>query len=177
MAGFLAPDLAFSCRAVDLNNERTHPLSVMKNQESDKIHATCVEVDGLGVLLRGPSGSGKSDLALRLIDTGARLIADDYTELRIRNGRISASAPENIHGLIEVRGVGLLKVGAAVQAEVGAVIDLVGPEGVERLPEDDQTTLLGQPVAHFQLSPFEPSAPAKVRLLARRVKGDIVHVP
>ena len=52
-----------------------------------QVHATCIEVDGMGVLLRGPSGSGKSDLALRLIDGGARLVADDRTDLAVEDGR------------------------------------------------------------------------------------------
>lgn len=149
----------------------------MGNQKSKIIHATCVEVDGLGILLRGPSGSGKSDLALRLIDTGARLIADDYTELRNEGGRLIATAPENIDGLIEVRGIGLLNIGAAGQTEIGAVIDLVEPDKIDRLPEDHKTNLLDMPVACFRLAPFESSAPAKVRLVVRRLKGDIEHIP
>ncbi len=149
----------------------------MAHHSFENIHATCVEVDGLGILLRGPSGSGKSDLALRLIDTGARLIADDYTDLKLENDRLIATAPENIEGLLEVRGVGVLKIGAAVQAEVGAIIDLVGPEEIDRLPEDEIILLLGLSVPRFKLAPFQSSAPAKVRLMVRRIKGDIVHIP
>ena len=146
-------------------------------QTPEKVHGTCIEVDGLGILLRGPSGSGKSDLALRLIDDGARLISDDYTELSTSAGRLIARAPANIEGLLEVRGVGVLKVGAALQAELGAVIDLIAPQDVERLPEDDQADLLGVNVPLFHLAPFEASAPAKVRLVVRRVKEDIMHIP
>ncbi len=149
----------------------------MTNPDPIKIHGTCVEVDGLGVLLCGPSGCGKSDLALRLIDGGARLVADDYTELSLNNATISARAPETIKDLIEVRGVGVLKIGAALQAELGLVIDLVASDAVERLAEDDSVDLLGLQVPRFRLAPFEASAPAKVRLIVRRVKGDIVHVP
>jgi len=149
----------------------------MGSQIFEKIHATCVEIHGLGILLRGPSGSGKSDLALRLIDDGARLIADDYTDLNAQNGRLIATAPHSIKNLIEVRGVGVLEVGAADQADVGVIIDLVGPEQIDRLPEDERITVLGLSVLRFKLTPFESSAPAKVRLIARRVKGDIVHIP
>ena len=149
----------------------------MTNQTPEKMHGTCVEVDGLGVLLCGPPGSGKSDLALRLIDEGARLIADDYTERSVDNGKLSARAPEPIKDLIEVRGVGVLKIGAALQAELGVVIDLDMAGDVERLPDAETVGLLGLPVARFCLAPFEASAPAKVRLIVRRVKGDIVHVP
>jgi len=143
----------------------------------EKIHGSCVEVEGLGVLLCGPPGSGKSDLTLRLIDDGARLIADDYTELTPENGRLFATAPENIEGLLEVRGVGLLEIGAALRVELGIVIDLVEPAAVERLPDDRTMNLSGVAMPHFTLAPFEASAPAKVRLIARRVKGDIRHVP
>ena len=143
----------------------------------EKVHASCVEVEGLGVLLRGAPGSGKSDLTLRLIDDGARLIADDYTELTPDNGRLFASAPETIKGLLEVRGVGVLDIGAALRVELGVVIDLVTSDAVERLPDDRTTDLVGIGVPHFTLAPFEASAPAKVRLVVRRVKGDINHVP
>ncbi len=149
----------------------------MTNPDPIKIHGTCVEVDGLGVLLCGPSGCGKSDLALRLIDGGARLVADDYTELSLAGATISARAPETIKDLIEVRGVGVLKIGAALQAELGLVIDLVASDAIERLAEDDSMDLLGLQIPRFRLTPFEASAPAKVRLIVRRVKGDIVHVP
>lgn len=146
-------------------------------ETNEKIHGSCVEVEGLGVLLCGPPGSGKSDLTLRLIDDGARLIADDYTELTPDGGRLYASAPDNIEGLLEVRGVGLLEIGAALRVELGLVIDLVESADVERLPEDRTTNLSGIEVPLFALAPFEASATAKVRLIARRVKGDIRHVP
>lgn len=143
----------------------------------EKVHGTCIEVDGLGILLRGSSGSGKSDLALRLIEDGARLISDDYTELSVSAGRLIARAPAKIEGLLEVRGVGVLKIGAALQAELGAIIDLVAPKEIERLPEDKTEELFGVVLPLYCLTPFEASAPAKVRLVVRRVKEDIVHVP
>ena len=143
----------------------------------EKIHGSCVEVEGLGVLLCGAPGSGKSDLTLRLIDDGARLIADDYTELSLDNGRLFAVAPEAIKGLLEVRGVGVLDIGAALRVELGVVIDLVESDAVERLPDDRTKDLAGVSVPCFNLAPLEASAPAKVRLIVRRVKGDISHVP
>ncbi|HAQ33260.1 MAG TPA: serine/threonine protein kinase, partial [Rhodospirillaceae bacterium] len=74
------------------------------------IHGTCVALNGVTVLLRGPSGSGKSDLALRLIDGGGRLVADDQTLVEIQGERLVATAPETIAGKMEVRGVGVLAV-------------------------------------------------------------------
>ena len=144
---------------------------------SEKVRGTCVEVEGLGVLFRGPAGSGKSDLALRLIDGGARLIADDYTELSPENATLMARAPDTIRYLLEVRGVGVLKINGPLQAELGVVIDLVTADQVERLPEDESIELLGIRVPLFRLAPLEASSPAKVRLVVRRVKGNISNVP
>ncbi len=137
------------------------------------VHATCIEIDGMAVLLRGPPGSGKSDLALRLIDSGARLIADDYTEISVYQGRLIARAPENIRGLIEVRGIGVLNVGSPVQATVGVVIDLVHVDEIERLPEAATTVLMDQALPLFKLSSFQSSTAAKIRLIVRQIKGEI----
>ena len=144
---------------------------------SEKVPGTSVEVEGLGVLFRGPTGSGKSDLALRMIDNGARLIADDYTELSAENSTLMARAPETIQDLLEVRGIGILKIGRVLQAKLGVVIDLVTAEQVERRPEDESIELLGIRVPLFRLTPLEASGPAKVRLIVRWVKGSISNVP
>ena len=149
----------------------------MVKTPSEKVPGTCVEVEGLGVLFRGSTGSGKSDLALRLIDGGARLIADDYTELSYENATLIARAPETIRGLLEVRGIGILNIGGALQAELGVVIDLVTAEQVERRPEDESIELLGIRVPLFRLTPLEASSPAKVRLILRLIKGSISNAP
>ena len=96
------------------------------------IHGTCVLVGGIGVLLRGPSGAGKSDVALRLIDGGALLVADDRVELRMVDGRLMASAPAALAGLLEVRGLGIVRLPCDGPAEVGLVVDLVAAAEVER---------------------------------------------
>ncbi|HJZ14329.1 MAG TPA: hypothetical protein VJ251_02575, partial [Stellaceae bacterium] len=80
------------------------------------VHATAIAIDGRAVLLRGPSGAGKSDLALRLIDGGARLVADDQAELRRAGERVMVRAPAEIAGLIEVRGIGILQVEPLAEA-------------------------------------------------------------
>jgi HPr kinase/phosphorylase len=143
---------------------------------SKKVPGTCVEVEGLGVLFRGPTGSGKSDLALRLIDSGSRLIADDYTELSLENAAIIARAPQTIRGLLEVRGIGILKIGGALQTSLGVMIDLVTPEQVERQPLDQSEELLGVHVPLFRLFPLEASGPAKVRLIVRQIMGRITNL-
>lgn len=132
-------------------------------------HATCIDVDGTGVLLWGASGSGKSDLALRLIDGGARLVADDYTELEARDGKLVAHAPETIKGAFEVRGLGILRLESDDSCAVGLAVSLVRPDKVERTPEPAEAHWEGIAVPLIHLAPFEASAPAKVRMAVRTV--------
>jgi serine kinase of HPr protein (carbohydrate metabolism regulator) len=132
-----------------------------------RVRGTCISIDGKGVLLRGPSGSGKSDLALRLIDEGAELVADDYTEIELVEGQVIASAPSSIEGLVEVRGVGIVRLEPQASVALAAVVDLVPAELVERLPPAATVDVLGAALPHFRLYPFEASASAKVRLAAR----------
>jgi serine kinase of HPr protein (carbohydrate metabolism regulator) len=135
------------------------------------VHATAVAIGGAAVLLRGPSGSGKSDLALRLIDAGAGLVADDQCELTRRGERILAAAPAAIAGLIEVRGVGVLRLACLPQSPVGLLVDLAPPEAIERLPEPCTEIVLGVAVPRIMLAPFEASAAAKLRLALRAFTG------
>ncbi len=136
------------------------------------VHATSVAIGGRAVLLRGPSGSGKSDLALRLIDAGARLIADDQSVLTADAGAIWVSAPQPIAGLIEVRGIGIVRVETIAAAPLALLVDLVPPERVERLPEPCSETILGLALPRVAAAPFEASAPAKLRLLLAALHGD-----
>ena len=131
--------------------------------EMEQIHATAVDIDGSGVLLSGPSGSGKSDLALRLIDGGARLVADDRTDLALADGHLVASAPREIAGRMEVRGLGVLEKDAVPQTVLALVVELVDPEDVERVPETATVKFLGVDVPVVRLHAFEASAAAKVR--------------
>ena len=141
----------------------------------ERVHATCVSIDGWGVLLRGPSGAGKSDLALRLLDSGAQLVADDYTELTREGDRLRAQAPSILHGLFEVRGLGVLQLAARDSVLVAAIIDLVPENEVERMPADDYFAFLGVSVPLFRLAAFEASAPAKVRLAVRIAGSGIMR--
>ncbi len=132
-----------------------------------QIHASCVELGGTGVLLLGESGSGKSDLALRLIDAGARLVADDRTELQRDGARLIASPPATIAGRMEVRGVGIVPLPHVAKCIVGLAVDLVASDRVERLPSAQSRAWLGIDLPLLALDPFEASAPAKIRLAAR----------
>ena len=142
-----------------------------------QVHGTCVAINGIGVLLTGPPGSGKSDLALRLIDQGGRLVADDRTEIVARGGRLVASAPPAMAGILEVRGLGLLRVECQAEAPLGLVVEMVSAGHVERLPEAESRVLLGRPLPLIRLDPVPASAAAKVRLAIRHARGDIIQVP
>src|SRR5262249_31553046 len=107
--------------------------------ETTTIHATTVALDGVAVVLRGPSGAGKSDLAVRLIDRGARLVADDQTGLTLRDGAVLARAPATIAGRLEVRGIGIVALEAVSDVAVGLVVDLAPAQAIERLPEPENT--------------------------------------
>ncbi len=131
------------------------------------IHATCVRLaSGPGVLLMGPSGSGKSDLALRLIDGGALLVADDRCDLQAEEGALIARPPASLAGLIELRGVGIITLPYAKWTVVSLVVELVPRADVVRLPEPEHFTELGVSVRSVRLHAFDASTPAKIRAIA-----------
>jgi serine kinase of HPr protein (carbohydrate metabolism regulator) len=151
------------------------------------LHATCLLIDGSGVLLTGAAGSGKSDLALRLIDeAGAltvmgadpigndnRLVADDRVELwRDDKGRLFGRAPDALAGRLEVRGLGIVEVPYADQAEITLAVELVPVEAIDRLPDPviGQTTIAGAALPRIRLAAFEASAIAKLRLAVRLLR-------
>ena len=142
-----------------------------------QLHATCVAWKGIGVLLRGRSGSGKSDLALRLIESGARLVADDRCDLVRMGSRLLVSAPAAIKGLIEARGVGIVRCPALRRAPLGLVVDLVPRRRMERLPEPASFAALGIAVPLIRLAPFEASAAAKLRLAVENLHQGIIGRP
>lgn len=133
------------------------------------IHATCVEIDSVGVLLRGPSGSGKSDLALRLIDRGAKLVADDQVLLACRDGQLLANAPEVLSGKIEVRGCGIFDIPYQKDVALRMIIDLVSAKKVTRLPDALSCNIDKCIIPTFRLYAFEQSCSAKIRILARQL--------
>jgi serine kinase of HPr protein (carbohydrate metabolism regulator) len=112
---------------------------------TETLHGTAVLAGVNGILIRGASGSGKSRLALALIERGARLVADDRVHIAARDGRVIASAPDRTAGLIELRGRGLIAVPHERNCVVRLVADIVSEEALDRMPQDDQFTavLLG----------------------------------
>ncbi len=148
----------------------------METGQSIQIHATALRIGDSGVLIRGPSGSGKSDLAMRLIDGGALLVADDRCHIQLVENTLVASCPPEISGLIEVRGLGILRLEPATSTPLTFVVDLCQAGSVERMPENDTESILGRALPVVRLDGLEASAPEKVRLALRVFSGHIERI-
>ncbi len=134
------------------------------------LHASCVAIEGKCILFLGSSGCGKSDVALRLIDKGALLVADDQVILSCRDGVLYASAPVALKGLIEARHIGIFKV-PHTQTDMPVHVCMEGVHMndsgrlLERLPEPSVKEFLGVKITHWKVSFFDPSLVAKIHLL------------
>ena len=135
---------------------------------AETLHASTVASKGRAVLITGPSGSGKSDLALRLLDRGFTLVSDDRTIVKGDSGRLIASAPPNIAGKLEIRGIGIVDVERADDTPVALVVELTSD--MQRLPDDSRERLiLGVKVPLVTIDAMTASAPSKVALALDRM--------
>ena len=139
----------------------------MTTVSSETLHASCVAIGGRAVLIAGPSGSGKSDLALRLIDRGAVLVSDDYTLLIRGADRLSATAPATIAGRIEVRGIGIVDMPHVEHVPVALLVELA--DATDRMPDAAPRSIAGMSVPSLLVKPLESSAPIKVELALARI--------
>jgi HPr kinase/phosphorylase len=142
-------------------------------ERRELVHGTCVALGPHAVLIRGRSGSGKSDLALRFLglasegDLEPRLVADDQVWVEARgDGSLVASAPATLAGKLEVRGLGIVELPHLSEARLVLVADLVSAEEVPRTPTDprDHTTIANLPIPVVKIAPFELSSALKLRL-------------
>jgi serine kinase of HPr protein (carbohydrate metabolism regulator) len=139
----------------------------MPDLSSETLHASCVSIDGHAVLIEGDSGTGKSDLALRLIDRGAMLVSDDYTLLARNAQRLFAAAPATIAGKIEVRGIGIVDMPHVDHVPVGLIVAL--SQEVERMPPEGACRqIAGINVPLLTLDPHQLSTPIKVELALKQ---------
>lgn len=135
---------------------------------SEAVHASTVAKDGRAVLITGPSGSGKSDLALRLLDRGFTLVSDDQTLVRRENDRLIASAPANIAGKLEIRGIGIVEMGHSGDMPVALLVELTSD--IERMPDDSrERPILGISVPLIGIDAKAASAPSKVAIALDRM--------
>jgi len=126
------------------------------------IHATAIKIKSKTILLIGDSGSGKSDIALRLIaEHNAKLISDDRVDVANIKGRLRATAPKTIKNLIEVRGVGIIKVSCCTKGFVDMVVKMTSAPLI-RMPSPSSICISGVDLPLLELNPFEASATAKL---------------
>jgi serine kinase of HPr protein (carbohydrate metabolism regulator) len=135
---------------------------------AETVHASTVASEGRAVLISGPSGSGKSDLALRLLDRGFTLVSDDQTIVKLDGNRLIATAPPNIAGKLEIRGIGIVDVERLSDVPVALIVELTSD--IQRLPDDSRERLiLGVTVPLISIDAMTASAPSKVALALDRM--------
>jgi serine kinase of HPr protein (carbohydrate metabolism regulator) len=135
---------------------------------AETLHASTVARDGRAVLITGPSGSGKSDLALRMLDRGFALVSDDQTIVKRDGDRLVAAAPPTIAGKLEVRGIGIVDIDQVGDVAVALIVELTSD--IERMPYDDNRRLiLGVSLPVITIDAMTASAPSKVALALDRL--------
>ena len=140
----------------------------MNQLSTEIIHASTVANDGRSVLITGPSGSGKSDLALRLLDRGFTLVSDDQTIVRRDGDRLIAAAPATIAGKLEIRGIGIVEMKTASDTPVALVVELSSE--IQRLPDNNrERPILGIAIPLISIDAMAASAASKVALALDRL--------
>lgn len=135
---------------------------------AETLHASTIASDGRAVLITGPSGSGKSDLALRLLDRGFSLVSDDQTVVRLEGDRLLAAVPPTIAGKLEVRGVGIVDMEYQSNVPVALIVELTSD--IQRIPDDSrERPILGVSVPLISIDAMTASAPSKVALALDRM--------
>src|SRR5437868_14185245 len=135
---------------------------------AETLHASTVALDGRAVLISGPSGSGKSDLALRMLDRGFVLVSDDQTIVRKDGNRLLASAPPTIAGKLEVRGIGIVEMERADNVPVALIVELTSE--IQRLPDDSrERPILGVPLPLISIDAMTASAASKIAVALDRM--------
>ena len=136
----------------------------MPRLSAETLHASTVAREGRAVLIIGPSGSGKSDLALRMLDRGFALVSDDQTIVRRDVDRLIASPPPNIAGKLEIRGIGIVDMDHLSDVPIALIVELTTSE-IQRLPDDSrERPILGVNVPLVTIDAMTASAPSKVAL-------------
>lgn len=148
-----------------MNEELSH---AQPRLSAETVHASTVAIEGRAVLITGPSGSGKSDLTLRLLDRGFTLISDDQTVVRLDRGRLIASPPSAIAGKLEIRGIGIVDIEHDSDLPVALLVELTSD--IQRLPDPArERPVLGVMLPLISIDAMAASAPSKVALALDRM--------
>ena len=135
---------------------------------AETVHASTVALDGRAVLISGPSGSGKSDLALRLLDRAFTLVSDDQTIVSRDGDRLLAAAPPNIAGKLEIRGIGIVEIDHHDNVPIALIVELTSD--IQRLPEDSrERPILGVALPLISIDALTASAPSQVAIALDRM--------
>lgn len=135
---------------------------------AETVHASTVASDGRAVVITGPSGSGKSDLTLRLLDRGFVLVSDDQTIVKRDGDRLIATAPATIAGKLEIRGIGIIDMERTADVPVALLVELTND--IQRLPDDSrERPILGVSLPLISIDAMTASAPSKVALALDRL--------
>jgi serine kinase of HPr protein (carbohydrate metabolism regulator) len=135
---------------------------------AETVHASTVALDGRAVLITGPSGSGKSDLALRMLDRGFTLVSDDQTIVKKDGSRLIASAPPTIAGKLEIRGIGIVEMQRSENVPVALIVELTSE--IQRMPDDSrERPILGVKLPLITIDAMTASAPSKVAIALDRM--------
>ncbi|MCK8783897.1 aldolase [Roseomonas sp. NAR14] len=138
------------------------------------VHASCAARGNDAVLLLGPPGAGKSDLVLRLLQAGWCLVADDQVSLQATGGEVTASAPDALRGLLEVRGLGIFRDLPSTHAALRLAVELVPRDAVPRLPEPRRWHAAGLPTLPLvALHGFDAAAPARIAMALDAATGRV----
>ena len=128
------------------------------------IHSTAISLNGDGILIKGPSGSGKTDLALRLIESGGKLISDDQVIIKRKAKKLFLSSPEGLNGLMQLPGIGIVKVDHVQNIPLELVVKLQPYNVLEPFPINNQEFIEDFSIPSLNLYSFAISATAKIKI-------------
>ncbi|MEO6360952.1 MAG: HPr kinase/phosphatase C-terminal domain-containing protein [Sphingomicrobium sp.] len=135
---------------------------------AENVHASTVAVEGRAVMIMGPSGSGKSDLTLRLLDRGFTLVSDDQTIVKRQGEKLIATPPPQLAGKLEIRGVGIVDMEHDSDIPIALIVELTSD--IQRLPDDSrERPILGVPIPLVSIDAMTASAASKVALALDRL--------
>jgi len=147
-------------------------MKISKNN-SKILHASSVEIDGKGVVILGKSGSGKSNLAIKLISMGAKLISDDQTYFKLKDNKIIISKPKTTPNFIEARGIGLIKTPMVMSAKLFCFVNITNIE-LERLPYEEKKYCFGKKIKMVGFNPTYNNESALFLSLRYGVKNNSI---